>query len=104
MFDFQKRCLQSYFDGRHGILNAPTGTGKTFALAIPFLIEALKQSKKSKGLQVLWVTPLKALSVDISNAIAEASEELKVGWRVERRTGDVSHQRRKRRFKIRLSV
>lgn len=94
MFPFQKQCLKEYFKGKSGMLNAPTGMGKTYALALPFLLRDLPVKKK-KGLKVLWVTPLKALSVDICNAIQEASDALGAGWVVERRSGDVSYQKKK---------
>ncbi|PCJ67956.1 MAG: DNA ligase-associated DEXH box helicase [Bacteroidetes bacterium] len=90
MFKFQKDCLTHYFDGKNGLLNAPTGSGKTYALGIPMMLaDKLKGDYKS-GLKVLWITPLKALSVDITNALQEAADDLETGWRVERRSGDIS--------------
>ncbi|MFY0642972.1 MAG: ligase-associated DNA damage response DEXH box helicase [Bacteroidia bacterium] len=95
MFEFQKKCLEHYMMGESGMLNAPTGMGKTFALSIPFLLEHKLAAKPKKGLKALWITPLRALSVDIRNAIQEASDELNVGWRIERRSGDVSASTKK---------
>lgn len=97
MFDFQRDCLLAYMQGKHGMLNAPTGMGKTFALAVPFLLNA-SLSVKKRGLKVVWITPLRALSVDICNAIQEASKELGSGWRVERRTGDISAAQKKQQL------
>ena len=90
MFNFQRDCLKHYLAGKSGMLNAPTGMGKTFALALPFLLENKLAAKSKRGLKVLWITPLRALSVDIRNAIQEAADELELNWRVERRSGDVS--------------
>jgi ATP-dependent Lhr-like helicase len=90
MFKFQKDCLDAYFDGKNGLLNAPTGSGKTFALGIPVMLADKLKGDYKKGLKVLWITPLKALSVDITNALQEAADELETGWRVERRSGDIS--------------
>lgn len=99
MFKFQKDCLDAYFDGKNGLLNAPTGSGKTFALGVPaMLADKLKGDYKS-GLKVLWITPLKALSVDITNALQEAADELETGWRVERRSGDVSSAKKAAQIK-----
>ena len=97
MFPFQQECCKAYLAGMHGMLNAPTGMGKTFALAIPFLIRSLLNGKK-KGLKVLWITPLRALSVDICNAIQMAADELETEWRIERRSGDVSSQTKKKQL------
>ena len=99
MFKFQKDCLDAYFDGKNGLLNAPTGSGKTFALGVPVMLaDKLKGDYKS-GLKVLWITPLKALSVDITNALQEAADELETGWRVERRSGDVSSAKKAAQLK-----
>lgn len=94
LFKFQKECINAYFNGESGMLNAPTGMGKTYALALPFLLRDM-QSKKRRGLKVLWLTPLKALSVDICNAIQEASDALGAEWVIERRSGDTSYQKKK---------
>jgi len=99
MFKFQKDCLDAYFDGKNGLLNAPTGSGKTFALGVPVMLaDKLKGDYKS-GLKVLWITPLKALSVDITNALQEAADELETGWRVERRSGDLSSAKKAAQLK-----
>lgn len=100
-FPFQEETAQAYLSGKHGLLNAPTGSGKTYALWIPILLQALQQSKPAKGLQAIWITPLRALSKDIVNACQQACEELDTGWKVEARTGDTSSSvktRQKRRM------
>ncbi len=67
-FDFQKEVWEKYSKGYSGLLNAPTGSGKTYALWFAVLIDYLLKypddyrKKKEKGLQLLWITPLKALS------------------------------------------
>ncbi|MBR9860822.1 ligase-associated DNA damage response DEXH box helicase [bacterium] len=94
MFQFQKDCLEAYVKGKNGLLNAPTGMGKTFALAIPFLLE-LKSKNPRKGLKMIWITPLRALANDISKAIADAAEDLGLDIRVEQRTGDIGASRKK---------
>jgi ATP-dependent helicase Lhr and Lhr-like helicase len=93
-FPFQERMLSAYLDGYNGILNAPTGSGKTFAMFLPIAIEHLLYSGKisgsKKGLQVLWITPVRALTKDIGNAIQSACDELGLDWKVGLRTGDTS--------------
>ena len=99
MFGFQKECLSHFFDGKNGLLNAPTGSGKTYALGLPFLLHDKLKGDYKKGLKVLWITPLRALSVDITNALQEAADELETGWRVERRSGDISSAKKQAQFK-----
>lgn len=99
MFKFQKDCLDAYFDGKNGLLNAPTGSGKTFALGVPVMLADKLKGDYKKGLKVLWITPLKALSVDITNALQEAADELETGWRVERRSGDISSAKKAAQLK-----
>jgi ATP-dependent Lhr-like helicase len=99
MFPFQKACLEHYLAGKNGVLNAPTGSGKTFAIGLPFLIQDKLRGDYKKGLKVLWITPLRALSVDITNALQEAADELETGWRIERRSGDVSASRKQAQLK-----
>ncbi|MEM7659315.1 MAG: ligase-associated DNA damage response DEXH box helicase [Bacteroidota bacterium] len=89
-FPFQLETAQAYLEGKHGLLNAPTGSGKTYALWVPILLQALQQPKPKKGLKAIWITPLRALSKDIVNACQQACDELETGWTVEARTGDTS--------------
>jgi len=97
-YDFQKHITQAYHEGYNGLLNAPTGSGKTYAMFIPILAEALEkqnttsiQDKKvNSSLKVLWISPLRALAKDIRNALQNACDLMELNWRVELRTGDVS--------------
>lgn len=94
-FDFQKEVWDLYLKGYSGLLNAPTGSGKTYALWLPVLMDWMKKhpdykKKKNNKLQLLWITPLKALSKDIQRALHKACEELEVPWNISVRTGDTS--------------
>jgi len=106
-FPFQKETWRSYIAGKHGLLNAPTGSGKTYALALGILLEYLKRhpeppQKRGPGLQCIWITPLRALSKEIEGAIKRACDGMGLAhWRIETRTGDTpSHvrQRQNRRM------
>lgn len=97
-FPFQYEVWEKYAAGYSGLLNAPTGSGKTFALWMPALMEYLQQESKPKGLQLLWITPLKALAKDIHLAVQEATKEIGINWKVELRTGDVSAARKKKQL------
>lgn len=93
-FDFQREAWADYLAGRSGMIHAPTGTGKTYAVAIPALIEWLarfpnpKEWPKSTPLQLLWITPLRALANDTAQSILKPITELGLPWTVELRTGD----------------
>lgn len=87
---------QAFFDLPNGLLNAPTGSGKTFALWIPAAINASETKKDSKKLKVIWLTPLKALANDIQLALEEFSTDNELGLNIAIRTGDTSIADRKR--------
>lgn len=99
VFDFQKEAWKEYLDGNSGLLNAPTGYGKTFALFLPVLIEWINnnpnwQTKKNNGVQLLWVTPLRALAKDLQRAMQEASDAISLPWTIGLRSGDTSASER----------
>ncbi|PAW92818.1 DNA ligase-associated DEXH box helicase [Mucilaginibacter sp. MD40] len=95
-FPFQKEMEQVYLSGYSGLLNAPTGSGKTFALFLPFLAGFINQhptdyqTRKDNGLLMLWITPLRALTNDIRKAMQEVCDDLGLPWRIMTRTGDTS--------------
>ncbi|CAN5529219.1 ligase-associated DNA damage response DEXH box helicase [soil metagenome] len=104
-FEFQKEVWQAYLEGKSGLLNAPTGSGKTYALWIPCLLEyiSLHQNYKNNygknGLQVIWITPLRALAKDIQLAMQEICQDLGIPWKVGLRTGDTSSSERQKQNK-----
>lgn len=99
-YPFQRDCWKAVRDGQHGILNAPTGSGKTYALFLGALLRAESREQKGEnGIRLLWVTPLRALAKDIANAMQQACAELEVDWEIGVRTGDTSqHQKKKQRL------
>ena len=98
VFAFQKQTWEAYWRGAHGLLNAPTGSGKTLAMFMPVVTEwmAGEGPKPPKGLQVLWLTPLRSLARDIAQACREVCDELDIPWEVGLRTGDTSQKERER--------
>ena len=66
---FQKESWKAYSEGKNGILNAPTGSGKTYAIWGGIIEESLKMKKDKTGIQAIWITPLRALAVEIQKAI-----------------------------------
>lgn len=91
-FAFQEEAWEHYLQGRSGLVNAPTGFGKTFSLFLGVVIRWLNQPlpERQQGLQLLWVTPLRALAKDIGRAMEEALDELNVPWKVGIRSGDTA--------------
>ncbi|MCC8410456.1 ligase-associated DNA damage response DEXH box helicase [Mucilaginibacter sp. UR6-1] len=95
-FPFQKEMEAVYLDGYSGLLNAPTGSGKTYALFLPFLAGYINQypqtwqTRKDNGLLMMWITPLRALTNDIRKAMQEACDEIGLPWKIATRTGDTS--------------
>ena len=82
---FQKQCWKAYSQGKSGMLHAPTGSGKTYALWGGIVEEISRSKTLPKGLHALWITPLRALGVEIQNAtqkmISDINPELQVGLR-----------------------
>jgi ATP-dependent Lhr-like helicase len=101
-FDFQRACLKHYLEGKSGLLNAPTGSGKTMALWIPVLTEYVRRypdswkKPRKNGLQVIWITPLRALAQDISQAMMQVCIETGLPWKIAVRNGDTSTAERQR--------
>ncbi|MFC3578957.1 ligase-associated DNA damage response DEXH box helicase [Sphingomonas hylomeconis] len=80
--------------GHHGLLVAATGAGKTMAGFLPTLTELIEQP--TEGLHTLYVSPLKALAVDVQRNLINPIEEMGLDLRVETRTGDTPSDRKAR--------
>ncbi len=95
-FAFQQEMEAAYLSGHSGLLNAPTGSGKTFALFLPFLAGYINEhpedykTRKNNGLLLLWITPLRALTNDIRKAMQSVCDDLGLPWTIGTRTGDTS--------------
>ena len=98
-FKFQKDTWKAYLQKKHGLLNAPTGSGKTYGLWVPIVLDYIKKNpdyktKHKKGLKAIWITPLRALSVEIEQAAARFAEGMGTQLTVGIRTGDTSQKER----------
>ncbi len=93
-FQFQKATWQNIIDHKSGLVNAPTGCGKTFSVFLGALIRFINdhpqryKTKAKNGLQLLWITPLRALAKDIGRAMNEVIAETGISWKVGIRNGD----------------
>ena len=109
----QLDLLQKARDGRSALLIAPTGAGKTLAGFLPTLVElgfpakdltqpdkklisTGRDVKQGRGLHTLYISPLKALAVDIARNLERPIADMNLPIRVETRTGDTPASRRQR--------
>ena len=101
--EFQLETWQHIKEERSGLLNAATGTGKTYAIwggvvartleAEKFLDKALDRAS-TPGLRALWITPLRALANEIADACQRMCHGTGLKWDVGMRTGDTKQKER----------
>ena len=105
----QLALLEKAKAGRSALLIAPTGGGKTLAGFLPTLIELSERGLRSRnlkstgrtltrsqGLHTLYISPLKALAVDIARNLEIPVQEMGLPVRLETRTGDTPASKRQR--------
>ncbi len=106
-FAFQQETWEKIINKDSGLVNAPTGCGKTFSVFLGAIIDFINQhpetyqSKAKNNLQLLWVTPLRALATDIARAMEQVISELGMSWQVAIRNGDTNisdRQKQKRQM------
>jgi ATP-dependent Lhr-like helicase len=83
-FPFQEEVWSAYLNGENGLIHSATGTGKTLAAWMGPIAEWLTENpgpqrtagKRSEaaGLRVLWITPLRALAADTSEATVQDAD------------------------------
>jgi ATP-dependent helicase Lhr and Lhr-like helicase len=104
-FAFQEEAWQHIINQKSGLVNAPTGCGKTFSVFLGAVIDFINNNandyakKKKNGLRLLWVTPLRALAKDIARAMEEVIEGLGMQWQIGTRNGDtpISERQKQKR-------
>lgn len=104
-FSFQLETWELMGHNNSGLVNAPTGYGKTYSVFLGSLIQFIDThpnhytERKNNGLQLLWITPLRALAKDIGRAMEEVILELNMQWKVGIRNGDtpVSERQKQKR-------
>ncbi|MFY8148089.1 MAG: ligase-associated DNA damage response DEXH box helicase [Prochlorococcaceae cyanobacterium] len=96
---FQRRCWAAYLEGRSGLLQVPTGSGKTYAAVFGPIARMLAEPEPPQGLRLLYLTPLRALSRDLALAIRAPIEAM--GWplRLGVRNGDTGASERSRQLR-----
>jgi ATP-dependent Lhr-like helicase len=92
----QLEMLQAVQAGQSALLISPTGGGKTLAGFLPSLIDLAAGA--GQGLNTLYVSPLKALAVDIARNLEAPIAEMGLDIKVETRTGDTPAAKRRRQL------
>jgi ATP-dependent helicase Lhr and Lhr-like helicase len=90
----QLEMVDAAADGRHALLVAATGAGKTLAGFLPTLSELIESD--DDGLHTLYISPLKALAVDVRRNLLMPVEEMDLPIRIETRTGDTPSEKKAR--------
>ncbi len=95
----QLALLETVKAGRSALLTAPTGGGKTLAGFLPSLVDLAERGPApTYRLHTLYISPLKALAVDIARNLEAPIAEMGLPIRLETRTGDTpSHKRQRQR-------
>jgi ATP-dependent helicase Lhr and Lhr-like helicase len=94
--DHQRAMLAAAQAGEHALLVAPTGAGKTLAGFLPSLIDIAGNPPPRGTIHTLYVSPLKALAVDVARNLMAPIEAMGLDVRVETRTGDTPAAKRQR--------
>nr|WP_152849948.1 ligase-associated DNA damage response DEXH box helicase [Brucella intermedia] len=97
----QLELLARAEQGQSTLLIAPTGAGKTLAGFLPALVDLEKRGRQKpgmakRGVHTLYISPLKALAVDIHRNLTVPVEEMGLDITIETRTGDTPAHKRQR--------
>lgn len=99
--EHQRRLLEESLAGQSTLLIAPTGAGKTLAGFLPSLIDLAARPKRRpgepfRGVHTLYISPLKALAVDIHRNLSTPVAEIGLDISMETRSGDTPAHKRQR--------
>lgn len=97
-FAFQRSVWAAIQRGESGLLHASTGSGKTYAVWLGALraFAQLHDARRPPPLQVLWITPMRALARDTARALQAPLDELALNWNIGVRSGDTTSAERAR--------
>ena len=96
---FQQATWEAYLEGHSGLIQVPTGSGKTFAAVMGPIARMLNEDPAPQGIRLLYLTPLRALSRDLALAMREPIKQMKWPLRVGIRNGDSSSSERAKQLK-----
>lgn len=105
-FAFQRRVWAAVERGESGLLHASTGAGKTYAIWLAALraFKAQAQGRHAAPLQLVWVTPMRALAADTARALQLPLDDLGLPWSVGVRSSDTGSAERARQARRLPSV
>ncbi|MEQ1498649.1 MAG: ligase-associated DNA damage response DEXH box helicase [Novosphingobium sp.] len=94
----QREMIAVAASGRHALLVADTGAGKTLGGFLPTLADFCPSggAVPGEGLHTLYISPLKALAHDVQRNLLTPVEELGLAMRIEVRSGDTPSERKAR--------
>ena len=95
-YDHQLETLSKSLQGYDVLLVAPTGGGKTLAGFLPSLEDLINKKNLKNQLHTLYISPLKALTVDVHRNLSAPISDQKLDIKVETRTGDTSSYKKVR--------
>ena len=96
IYNHQIETLKLSENGYDVLLVAPTGGGKTLAGFLPSLNDLINNKPKKNNLHTLYISPLKALTIDVHRNLTSPIEDQGLDIRVETRTGDTSAYKKNR--------
>lgn len=87
---FQLETWDHILQGYQGLLNAPTGSGKTYAIFFGVILDYLhhKEKYEKQGIKLIWITPIRALANELKYAMQSVLLDLNISWTVTTKTGD----------------
>ena len=95
-YDHQLETVSKSLQGYDVLLVAPTGGGKTLAGFLPSLEDLINKKNPKNQLHTLYISPLKALTVDVHRNLSAPISDQKLDIKVETRTGDTSSYKKVR--------
>ena len=99
-YDHQLETLNQSINGYDILLIAPTGGGKTLAGFLPSLHDLINNNSPENKLHTLYISPLKALTIDVHRNLTNPIEDQNLDIRVETRTGDTSSYKKNRQKNV----
>jgi len=94
---YQIESWEAFLNGESGIIQVPTGCGKTYA-ALMGPLSKIEDPKNNRSVNILLITPLKALSRDLKNSIQLAALHFNKEITVEIRNGDTTPYEKKKQL------
>ena len=95
-YNHQLETVTKTLQGYDVLLVAPTGGGKTLAGFLPALEDLINNQYPKNQLHTLYISPLKALTVDVHRNLLAPIQDQKLDIKVETRTGDTSSYKKAR--------